>query len=165
LTLQIVNVLAVGFQVVKVSSDNLNVQIVGFFLFSFYRAFLFGVSFSFLLTLVGGDVVGKAAGVMFGFGGAVNLCLIPMTNVAIENGDGDFFGANMGFLCLSFPCICFICGLGRFMIFEAATKEAQNGSTDLLSTEHEDDTGRDEEKKPSNSENKESQVSEDTEHA
>jgi len=76
-TLQLINILAIGFQVFKVVSENLNVQIAGFFLFSFYRAVLFGVSFtvSFLPTLVSGDVIGTAAGIMAGVGGAVNFCL------------------------------------------------------------------------------------------
>lgn len=136
LTLQIVNVLAIGFQVVKLASDNLNVQIVGFFIFSFYRAFLFGVSFSFLPILVSGNVIGKAAGVLAGFGGAVNLCLMPVANVAIENGDdGDFFGANLAIVSFSFPSILFICGLGRCNALEAATKEAATGSTDRISVD------------------------------
>jgi hypothetical protein len=130
LTLQVVNVLAVGFQVVKIGSDNLNVQIVGFVVFSFYRSFLFGVSFSYLPTLVSGDVLGKAVGIMTGFAGVLNVCLMPVTNVAIENGEGDFFGANLGILCFSIPCIFFICGLGRYNTLELAAEEAKNGVTE-----------------------------------
>jgi len=51
-----INVLPVAFSVVKAASDNLNVQTVGFVLFSFFRSFIFGVSFSFLPTLVDGSI-------------------------------------------------------------------------------------------------------------
>jgi MFS family permease len=126
-TLQIVNVLGVGYQVVKVASDNLNVQIFGFVVYSFYRSFLFGVSFSYLPTLVSGDVIGKAAGIMTGFAGVLNLCLMPVTSVAVENGGADFFKANLGILCASMvPCIVFICALGRYNVLEVAAKEAKN---------------------------------------
>jgi hypothetical protein len=62
---QTVNLLALAYNLFRVSSDiNLNVQVlVGFVLFSFYRCFLFGVTLSFLPTLLASNVVGKANGI------------------------------------------------------------------------------------------------------
>jgi len=55
-----VNALALAYNVVRVASDNLNVQILGFVFFSFYRCFLFGVSLSFPPTILASNMNGKA---------------------------------------------------------------------------------------------------------
>lgn len=105
--LQIVNFLSIAFQVVKVSTDNLNAQILGFLLFSFYRCFLFGLTYSFLSCLVDGPLVGRAAGIMTGFAGIVNISMIPFVNLAVHQGNGDFWTANVIVLCLAFPSTVF----------------------------------------------------------
>ncbi len=121
-TLQMINVLGVAFQVIKVTSTNLNVQILGFLIYSFYRAFLYGVTFSFLPTLVGGDVMGIAAGIMLGSGGAANLCLLPAADFAIERAEGNFLMTNIIILCISAPIsIGAIWGLGWYNAKEASS--------------------------------------------
>jgi hypothetical protein len=54
--LQAINVLAIIHGVIKVSSDNLNVQILGFAVFSFFRCFLVSVSM-WMLGLMWGETV------------------------------------------------------------------------------------------------------------
>lgn len=126
--LQSINILGVVYLSIKVASDNLNVQIVGFLVFSFYRAFLFGITFSFLPSLIAGPVVGKAAGIMTGAAGVVNLCLLPLIRLAVQ-GEADFFIPNLVVLLLSVPTVIATCVIGRFLGHETAAKEE---NTDLF---------------------------------
>ena len=116
--LQSINVFAASFLSVKVFSTDLNVQIVGFILFSFYRSFLFGVSFSFLPSLIAGPVVGRAGGIMTASAGAVGLLLIPLIQLVVGNESVDFFIPNVIILSLCIPTTIVICVLGRFIRLE-----------------------------------------------
>lgn len=112
-TLHCINGLGLFYLTIKVASDNLNVQIVGFVVFSFYRSFLFGVSFSFLPTLVDGPVIGLGAGIMTGMAGVLSIINIPLGYLAINTFDGDFFWPNMIYLLMIVPCIIAITILAR----------------------------------------------------
>jgi hypothetical protein len=109
----------------KVSSDNLNVQIAGFIFFSFFRCFLFSVSFSILPIFLDSKVVGKAAGILYFSGGIVNFLNIPMKDLAIKHYDGDFFVPNLVYTVMVIPCIAAAWGIGRAMKREEAAKEAR----------------------------------------
>jgi hypothetical protein len=115
---QVINILAVAFLTVKVASTNLNVQIIGFVLFSFYRSFLFGISFSFLPSLIAGPVVGRAAGIMVASAGLLGLLLIPLIQLVVSDESIDFFIPNMIILALCVPTTISICILGRFISLE-----------------------------------------------
>ena len=113
--LQGVNVLALSYSAIKVLSTNLNVQIVGFILFSFYRCFLFSVTFGFLPILLAESVVGKAAGIMYAIAAVASFLNIPLANLAVQQFDGNFLVPNLVMMILILPCFVAAWGLGRYM--------------------------------------------------
>ena len=102
--LGVVNLLAIIQGIVQVSSTNLNVQIIGFVFYSFYRCFLFSVSFSCLPAFMSGDVVGKSYGFLILGGGLLGLINIPLSNVAVQQLEGNFFVPNLFYLLACLPC-------------------------------------------------------------
>ena len=99
--LQTVNVLGICHGLVKVISTNLQVQILGFLLFSFFRCFFFSAVFSTLASFV--SATGRAVGIFFlvaGLGCWINL---PLANLAVERYDGNFDHANWVFVILNIP--------------------------------------------------------------
>jgi MFS family permease len=113
--LQCINLLALVYNVVKLSSSNLNVQIIGFVFFSFYRCFLYGVTFSFLPTMIGQKLIGKASGWMYTISGLAALLNIPLSQVAVKSFDGNFFIPNLIVTFLMVPCAFAIFQLNRLM--------------------------------------------------
>jgi hypothetical protein len=101
--LQSINVLALSYSVVKVSSDSLNVQVLGFLLFSMFRCFLFTVCYSFLPTFMSGKVVGRGVGVMVLCQGVTSLVNIPLSSWAVNRLDGNFFLPNLLYTILLMP--------------------------------------------------------------
>jgi hypothetical protein len=101
--LQSINVLALSYSVVKVSSDNLNVQVLGFLLFSIFRCFLFSICFSFVPTFLTGKVVGRGIGVMVLFQGLSSLVNIPLASWAVNGLDGNFFLPNLLYTIATIP--------------------------------------------------------------
>ena len=120
--LHVVNALAIGQGIIVVSSDNLNVQIVGFLLYSFYRCFLFSVCFSCLPSFLDGIVLGKGYGVLIFSGGVLSLMNIPLSNAAVQKLGGNFFIPNLIYTVLCVPCIFFIWNLHQGFKREAAEK-------------------------------------------
>jgi len=114
-TLQMINALSLTYTIIKVVSEDLNFQIIGFVAFSFFRSFLFGVCFSFLPTFMAGPVIGVAAGFMTCIPGILSFCNIPMVNWAVDRLDGNFFIPNLFYVFLNIPCIFFVVLLGRCM--------------------------------------------------
>ena len=102
--LGVVNLLAIIQGVIQVSSANLNVQIIGFVFYSFYRCFLFSVSFSCLPAFMSGEVVGKSYGFLILGGGLLGLINIPLSNVAVQQLEGNFFVPNLFYLLSCLPC-------------------------------------------------------------
>ena len=98
-----INILALGYSLIRLLSDNLDVQILGFILFSFFRSFLFGVTFSALPVLLSPDIVGKAQGLSLVFTGLVTYVNVPLSRYAIEK-KGDFFVPNLIYTILIAPC-------------------------------------------------------------
>ena len=123
-----INGLAVAFQVVKLITDNLNIQIVGFVIYSFYRSFLFGISFSFLPSLMGHEVAGKAAGIMSGFAGIMNLGLLGFVQMAMSTDGGDFTVPNLIILSAGVPvATAAVFVIRQYIILEALVKEQGQG--------------------------------------
>jgi hypothetical protein len=102
---QCINALALAYNLIRTASDNLNVQIAGFIFFSFFRCFLFGVTFSFLPTILAPKVTGKASGLLFFIAGVTAFLNIPLANLAVETFDGNFFVPNLIYTILVIPCI------------------------------------------------------------
>ena len=117
------NLLGLIYMLIKVVSSDLNVQIIGFVVFSFYRSFLFGICFSFLPGLVSPPVIGRAAGIMFAIAGGTSFLTIPLARLAINTYDGDFFIPNLIFLCFTVPCSLAVVGLGIYLGKEKDAKE------------------------------------------
>jgi hypothetical protein len=113
--LQGINLLALGYSAIKVTTKDLNVQIFGFILFSFYRSFLFGVTFSFLPNLLAESVVGKAAGIMYAIAAVASFLNIPLANLAVQRFQGNFFIPNLVLMVLILPCFVAAWSLGRYL--------------------------------------------------
>jgi hypothetical protein len=111
--LQFINVLALGYTLVRLLSDDLNVQILGFILFSFFRSFLFGVTFSILPVLLSADVVGKATGLLYALAGVTAYINVPLSKFALEQQNGDFFIPNLMYAILIAPCVVAAWWLGK----------------------------------------------------
>jgi MFS family permease len=123
--MQAVNILAILQGIIKVSSDNLNVQIVGFLFYSFYRSFLFSVCFSFVPTILSMDAMGKGTGILTFFG-ILSFVNAPIANVVIKHLDGNFFIPNLAYTLMGIPCIIIAYYIERKMKPEhAARKEIQ----------------------------------------
>ena len=116
--LQLVNGFALGTNIVKVVTRNLDVQIVGFVFFSFFRLFLFSVTFSFIPTFLSVPVVGKATGIVFFVTAILSLINIPLAAWAVEI-LGSFFWPNLLWTLLILPCIGSAWYLGRFHEMES----------------------------------------------
>ena len=101
--LQSINVLALSYSVVKVSSDSLNVQVLGFLLFSLFRCFLYSICFSFVPTFLTGKVVGRGIGVMVMFQGITAMVNIPLASWAVNGLDGNFFLPNLLYTIATIP--------------------------------------------------------------
>jgi len=118
--LQVVNALGLLQGIIQVSSNNLNIQIIGFLAFSFYRGFLFSVVFSFLVTFLSHDTVGKATGSMSAITAVVKFVNVPIANWAINVLGGDFFWPNLVYTICIVPLFFVVWGIG-----EDKTKEKQ----------------------------------------
>lgn len=138
---QCINLLALGYSLIKVASDSLQVQILGFILFSCFRSFLFGVTFAFLPRIMGGKVVGKAAGIMYAITGLTSFLCIPLAQMAVNRFDGNFLIPNIVFCVLVLPCIAAAYGLNMFMKREAAavTMKASLRQSSLVKNKYDND--------------------------
>lgn len=112
--LQSINILAVAYMSVKVASKSLDVQILGFLIFVFYRSYLFGISFSFVPILIHNTVVGRAAGIMAGCGGLASCLAIPLIRLALKS-DGGFLVPNSALLCLIVPTTTAVCIVSNYL--------------------------------------------------
>ena len=121
--LQVVNVLGLIHGVIMVSSSNLNVQVVGFVMFSFYRGFLFSVVFSFLASFLSANVIGKGAGVMSAMYFAFSFVNMPMADWAVKGLGGDFFWPNFIYTIAIIPCVLMSCQMGRLGMRESVAEK------------------------------------------
>lgn len=81
---QSINVLSLAHGIILTSSDNLNVQILGFIIFSFFRCFLFTISFSFVPTFMSQSVVGRGSGIMTFWFGVLSFVNIGLSSWAVS---------------------------------------------------------------------------------
>eukprot|EP00985_Skeletonema_marinoi_P015427 scaffold7970_cov147-Skeletonema_marinoi.AAC.3 len=118
------NLLGICQGIVQVSSTNLSMQILGFVFYSFYRCFLFSITFSALAAFIRGDVIGKGCGIYILFGGLAGLAFnIPLANVAVNSLGGNFFIPNLVYLLGCLPCTFLCYQVGRGFAKEANKKE------------------------------------------
>jgi Major Facilitator Superfamily len=123
---QTVLLLAAVHGIIITSCDQLNgVQIFGFVVFSFYRCFLFSIVFSYVPTLLSGDVVGKGVGAMHFVAGVFSFCNIPLANLAVTELDGNFFIPNLLYTLLVIPCSVAAWMIGRSIQRETLIKQTR----------------------------------------
>jgi len=103
--LQSVNALAIVHGMLRVTSTNLNVQILGFVVYSFFRCCLYAAGLSCLADFVGLGAIGRATGTLFVLAGVASLFNIGMTHLAIDVFGGNFFVPDLIFLLLNIPVI------------------------------------------------------------
>ena len=120
---QCINALALGYTLVKVSSESLPVQVVGFVIFVIFCCMLFGVVFSFLPVLLADNTIGKASGIMFAVTGVTSFICIPLSRLAVQDLDGNFFIPNLIFCALVVPSTLLAYGLGRCVKRENEVRE------------------------------------------
>lgn len=101
---QIINVLAVAYSCVKLFGTNLNIQIIGFIIFSFYRFLLFSITLSYVPILINVMISGKAIGIMFFMSGVIAFLNFPLSNLAITTNDGNFYQSNLILMIITIPC-------------------------------------------------------------
>jgi Major Facilitator Superfamily len=145
--LQAVNFLGMLHGIVRVASTNLNVQIVGFVIFSFYRCFLFAVTFSCLASFTSSHATGRAVGIMYVVSGAASFINIGLANLAVERMNGDFFIPNMLFVVLTVPMVYVVYVIGKALErddFYKAQAESQSLVTpETAKTRQEQNAGTD----------------------
>ena len=123
---QTINALALGYCLIRLLSNDLNVQILGFIIFSFYRCFLFGITLSFLPAVLAGNVVGKGSGIMFAVTGLAALVNVPLSAFALKQQSGDFFIPNLLYTLLIIPCVVAAWLIEREIRKEKAHCDAEN---------------------------------------
>lgn len=109
--LQSVNVLAIIHGIIKVWIPSLDVQIVGFVVFTFFRCFLYSVGLSCAASFIGPTAIGKATGTLYVLAGVTSFFNIGLAHWAMEQ--GDFFLPNLVYLAGSIPMIYLTYDLGR----------------------------------------------------
>jgi hypothetical protein len=119
--LQTINVLGFAYSIVKIATRSLNLQIIGFLIFSLYRCFLFSITFSFLPTFIRFDVVGQAIGIVFFVTAVLSIVNIPLAQLAVERFQ-SFWWPNAIWAALNVPCVVAAWQLGRFMTLEGKHK-------------------------------------------
>jgi len=121
---QLVNIMALVHGTIQVSSENMNVQVLGFIIYSFYRCYLFSVVFSYLPLFLSGQVVGRASGVMF-----ICTSMLSTTNIGLSrwavNQDYNFWGPNLLYTVMVAPMIIVAWFIGKGIRREAREKTKQ----------------------------------------
>jgi hypothetical protein len=117
---QVVNMLGLLHGIIQVSSDNLNVQVLGFVVFNFYRTFAFSTIFSFLPVFLGGEAIGRGAG-MINFGGALfSFVNIGLAKWLVQGLEEDFFVINILYTVFILPVVCVAFKIGICIKMEEA---------------------------------------------
>jgi hypothetical protein len=102
---QSINMLALLHGIIQLSSDNLNVQILGFVVFSFYRCFIFATVFSFLPIFLGGAAIGRGAGMLHFWSALFSLVNIGLATWLVHGLEADFFVVNLLYTVFILPVV------------------------------------------------------------
>jgi hypothetical protein len=121
-SLQCVNVLGIGYMLVRLCSTDLNVQIIGFVLFAIFRCFLYSTFQGLIPIIFSTDLVGFVTGILIGVPGITAFLNIPLAKYTIQYADGNFFVANLLYTLLIIPCILAAYGVGRTIREEEQSK-------------------------------------------
>jgi hypothetical protein len=112
---QLINILSLLHGVIKVApfTQSLELQVLGFIVFSFFRCFMFTITFSFLPTFLNLKVVGRCAGLLVFCQGITPALNIPLTQLAIKHFDGDFFYPNLFYTVGTVPIFFLVWVMGQ----------------------------------------------------
>ena len=124
---QSINILSLAHGIILTSTDNLNVQVLGFLIFSFFRCFFFTVSFSFVPTFLGQSVVGRGSGILMFWFGLLSFVNIGLSNWAVNGLGGNFFWPNLILTLAVVPCIVLAWLMGKCIRQEQQVKEELKG--------------------------------------
>jgi hypothetical protein len=102
---QAINMLALLHGIIQLSSDNLNVQILGFVVFSFYRCFIFATAFSFLPVFLGGAAIGRGAGMINFWSALSSLVNIGLATWLVHGLEEDFFVISLLYTVFILPVV------------------------------------------------------------
>ena len=93
-SLHIVTILGVVFGSITCVNE-LNIQVVGFFIFCVFRALLYSVIGTFVAHTFGPLHGGRTNGVLWLLASILNFALFPMTKFILERADGDWQLLNL----------------------------------------------------------------------
>jgi MFS family permease len=117
---QVINMLGLLHGIIQLSSDNLNVQVLGFVVFSFYRCFTYTTIFSFLPVFLGGEAIGRGAGMLNFWGALFSLVNIGLAKWLIQGLEEDFFVINILYTAFILPVVCVAFKIGTCIKMEKA---------------------------------------------
>jgi hypothetical protein len=117
---QVVNMLGLLHGIIQLSSDNLNVQVLGFVVFSFYRGFTFATVFSFLPVFLGGEAIGRGAGMISFWSALFSLVNIGLAKWLIQGLEEDFFVIHLLYAVFILPVVCVTFKIGICIKMEEA---------------------------------------------
>jgi hypothetical protein len=123
-----VNLINFVYIAIKLTSTNLNVQVVTFLMVAAVRCFLYATTFSFLPLLLSDDVVGRGTGFLSMIGGILSFLNIPLNSFAAR---GDFFTPNLIYLVAVIPCTFAAASVSATIAREKKIKEARAGGAPL----------------------------------
>lgn len=112
---QTINILSLSQNCIKLFSTNLNVQIIGFVLFTYLRCFLFCMTLSYVPILVHSNVTGRCIGTMMFICGIMSFINLPLSNLGMITYDGNFFVPNSIATMLTLPCFVAAYRMGTYM--------------------------------------------------
>lgn len=118
--LQSVNALGIIHGIIKVWIRNLDIQIIGFVVFTFFRCFLYSVGLSCAASFIGPTAIGKATGTLYVLAGITSFFNIGLAHWAME--EGDFFLPNLMYLMGTVPMIYLTYDLGKALNKDQSSK-------------------------------------------
>jgi hypothetical protein len=111
--IQMVNVCAIAHGLVLTGTENLNVQVLGFVLFSVYRCMAYAILLNYLEVIAKKHVLGKLTGVISVVPAVTNLINIPLSAWALGPLRGDFFWPNFLYTVVTLLCVIGVVYLGH----------------------------------------------------
>jgi hypothetical protein len=122
--------------IIQLSSDNLNVQILGFVVFSFYRCFTFATVFSFLPIFLGGAAIGRGAGTICFWSALFGLINIGLASWLVNGLEEDFFVVNLLYTVFVLPVVWVTFKIGICIKWEEAAAASLLSKAELDASSH-----------------------------
>jgi len=111
--IQMVNLFAMVHGLILIGTTNLNIQVLGFILFSLYRCIAYAILLNYLEVTAKKHVLGKLTGVLSVVPAISNLMNIPISHWALGPLHGDFFWPNCMYTAATLLCVVAVIYLGQ----------------------------------------------------